>query len=82
MRASRHPLNLFPTIGNLSLSAFGSHPSTQSNLNASTVGEISAAEGYIATLTVESNERIPWDGPRSDTPMSTRTFGRTTASRR
>ncbi|KAH9898362.1 hypothetical protein C8Q73DRAFT_788549 [Cubamyces lactineus] len=81
-RGPRHPLNPFPAIGNLSLSAFGSQPSMHSNLNASTVGEISAEEGYIATTTMESNERIPWDGPRSDTPMSTRTFGRTTASRR
>ncbi|KAJ8456259.1 hypothetical protein ONZ51_g12227 [Trametes cubensis] len=81
-KASRRPLNLFPTIGNLSLSAFGSQPSTQSNLNVSTVGEVSAEEVYIATTTVESTERIPWGGPRSDTPVSTRTFGRATASRR
>ena len=81
-KASRRPLNLFPTIGNLSLSAFGSQPSTQSNLNVSTVGEVSAEEVYIATTTVESTERIPWGGPRSDTPVSTRTFGRATTSRR
>lgn len=71
-----------PFVHNPSLSAFGSQPSMQSQPNSSSMGDFSGEDDGILATTTVSHERIPWEGPRSDTPMSTRTFGRTTTSRR
>ncbi|KAH9858175.1 hypothetical protein C2E23DRAFT_168518 [Lenzites betulinus] len=73
----------FRVVHNLSLSAFGSQPSMQSQLHSSSLGEYSAPDdgGALAT-TSDSDEKLPQcEGPRSHTPMSTRTFGGATASR-
>ncbi|OJT04679.1 hypothetical protein TRAPUB_4473 [Trametes pubescens] len=71
-----------PFVHNPSLSAFGSQPSMHSQPNSSSMGDFSGEDDGILATTTVSHERIPWEGPRSDTPMSTRTFGRTTTSRR
>ncbi|KAI8995664.1 hypothetical protein BD414DRAFT_410298 [Trametes punicea] len=78
-RASRFR---FPFLQNLSLSAFGSQPSMPNQPNSSYSGELSGEDGAIVTTTLESGERPTLEGSRSDTPMSTRTFGRATTSRR
>ncbi|KAI0639441.1 hypothetical protein C8Q77DRAFT_64065 [Trametes polyzona] len=73
-RASRFRL---PFAQNASLTAFGSQPSMRSLPNSSSMGEFSGEEGGgIQATTSDSHDKAPWEGPRSDTPASTRTFGR------
>ncbi|KAI0825097.1 hypothetical protein BC628DRAFT_1320934 [Trametes gibbosa] len=79
-RGSRFRLP-FRTVHNLSLSAFGSQPSMQSQFQNSSLGECSADDGGALVTTSDSHEKLQYEGPRSDTPMSMTTFGRATASR-
>ncbi|KAI9063102.1 hypothetical protein FKP32DRAFT_1676993 [Trametes sanguinea] len=72
----------FPFIQNLSLSAFGSQPSMRSQMTSTFAGEFSGDDGGMATMTLESGERAFGDLQRSDTPLSTRTFGRAPPTRR
>ncbi|KAI0361576.1 hypothetical protein OH77DRAFT_1391644 [Trametes cingulata] len=70
-----------PFVHSPSLTAFGSQPSVLSHQNNSSVGETSGSgdDCGVPTTTLESHGG---EGPRSDTPMSTRTFGRGVAGRR
>ncbi|KAI0669861.1 hypothetical protein C8Q78DRAFT_1079774 [Trametes maxima] len=80
--ASRASRFRFPFVHSPSLTAFGSQPSMLSQLNSSSAGELSGEEIGLPTATVASHERVPWEVPRSDTPISTTTFGRTAVPRR
>ncbi|KAI0778224.1 hypothetical protein BD413DRAFT_630317 [Trametes elegans] len=72
-----------PVVHNPLLSAFGNQQSTHSQLHSGSAGEVSGEDRGDLTTTVGSHDGPPWDGqPRSDTPMSTRTFGRATGSKR
>ncbi|CDO71597.1 hypothetical protein BN946_scf184911.g67 [Trametes cinnabarina] len=72
-----------PFLQNLSLSAFGSQPSMYSQPTSTAyAGDLSGDDGGVVTITEESGERPTGELHRPDTPLSTRTFGRATTSRR
>ncbi|KAI0363903.1 hypothetical protein BV20DRAFT_957315 [Pilatotrama ljubarskyi] len=73
-----------PLVHSPSLTTFGSQPSVFTQPNSSSIGELSASreDCGVLTTTQGSHEGAGWDRARSDTPMSTRTFGHQHAASR